>query len=83
LGRAYSNDGISWAEDEENPLLFADDTSFRNPWVVTVDTISYVWVERQTDDRAPRQTIHFTTWPKIIADGEQAIPRVVPIFSGY
>lgn len=44
LGRAYSNDGITWAEDtESNPVVIADKKSFTNPWVAYADSIAYIW----------------------------------------
>jgi predicted GH43/DUF377 family glycosyl hydrolase len=81
LGHAYSNDGITWAEDESTPNVFADGSSFLDPWVASVGGTTYIWSEAQTDVGLPRQTITITTWPRIIVDEQQVLPEFVPTFS--
>lgn len=81
IGRAYSNDGVTWAEDDANPLVIADKTSFLDPWSVTINGVSYVWLEEQVSKGIAHKTIHFTQSPKQLTNGEQALPLFVPIFT--
>jgi len=86
LGRAYSVDGVTWAEDETNPLVVADNTSFADPLVVTSEGVSFIWAEVDVTKPLARHTIHFTQWPQEIENGKATLPSTVPVLvesAGY
>jgi hypothetical protein len=79
VGRAYSDDGIRWVEDDQNPLVRDDNFGFTSPDVHKVGSTYYLWLNRLEDARAESSLVHFTIWPLAIDDDTAAaLPNTVP-----
>ncbi len=80
LGRAYSQDGLSWAEDELNPLVQDDDSGFYDPFIAYVNQQYFIWLTRFDKRAVPQYSLQFTMWPMDDTSSLLYLPNVVPSF---
>ncbi len=64
IGRAFSKDGLTWAEDLElNPIIQDEDDAFFEPFVGSAGDLYYIWLERYDRKALYPNTLQFSSWP--------------------
>ncbi|MFC1598087.1 hypothetical protein ACFL2M_00970 [Patescibacteria group bacterium] len=78
IGRAYSDDGLRWAEDEGSPVVEDDDYEFSEPDVSKADDMYYLLFERKEEGRRNYDNIHFSAWPLTVENNVLQMPGYIP-----